>query len=295
MEGNINPKIVGSAIIGFALVAGSYVLSNFNAPKISHQAAVLAAKPSPRVAIEVSDDDGNGIEDWRDEFITTKPVILEKQDSTYVPPETLTGQLGINFMEDIIRAKGYGPFGRSQEQVISDTVDILSKETAHDLYDTPDIIVLKEWNDQDIVNYANTMAGTLLRNNVPDVKNELAILDELLKSDDSNGLTGLKSLTEGYRRNRDDFLNTPVPAFLVKEHLDIINTFHAVHMDIEAMTKVLDDPAFTLLRLKRYQDDAEGLGYALQNLYLALEPKSSLFTTDDPAVLFIMFSPNYQN
>jgi hypothetical protein len=32
------------------------------------------------------------------------------------------------------------------------------------------------------------------------------------------------------------------------------------------MSKVLDDPTVSLLRLKRYQDDASGLGHALQNI-----------------------------
>ena len=202
--------------------------------------------------------------------------------------------MGINFFESIIRARGYGPFGRTDEEVIDDTVDILTTETAHALYDTPDITILQEWTDQDILNYANAVAETINNNNVADMESELIILQDLLTSENPNRLTELKTLSEVYRRNRDDTLNIPVPGFLVKEHLDLINTYHAIHKDIEGMTLALDDPAFALLRIKRYQDDATGLGYALQNMYFALEPYASLVSADDPAVLFVIFSPDFQ-
>lgn len=295
MNGNMNPKVIGAGLIGFALVAGAYVITNFGEPRTQTQTAnTRAAIPAPRVAIDVKDSDNNGIEDWRDEFVTTAPVILDQSTSTYEAPDTLTGEMGINFFESIIRARGYGPFGRTDEEVIDDTVDILTIETAHELYDTPDITILQEWGDQDILDYANAVAETINQNNVSGLESELVILQNLLTSEDPNRLTELKTLSEVYRRNRDDTLNISVPRFLVKEHLDLINTYHAIHKDIEGMTMALDDPAFALLRIKRYQDDATGLGYALQNMYLALEPYASLVTADDPAVLFVIFSPDFQ-
>ncbi len=81
---------------------------------------------------------------------------------------------------------------------------------------------------------------------------------------------------------------------MVKEHLDLINTFHAIHKDIEAMSAAIDDPAFALLRLKRYEDDASGLGYAMQNMFFALDDYAHLFKVTDPATLFVIFSPDFQ-
>ncbi len=295
MQGQPNPKIVGSFIIGFALVAGAYVVANFGKTQEFQVAAVTNSnEPAPRVAITVTDNDNNGIEDWRDDFVTTEPVILNSSTTVYTPPDTLTGQLGINFMESIIRARGYGPFGRTDEEVISDTVRILEKETAHELYDTPDIIISQDTSDAAIRSYANAMAEAISRNSIPNLESELVILQDILSRNSIDRMAELESLTEVYSRTRDDSLNVPVPAFLVKEHLDLINTYHAIHKDIEAMTKSIDDPAYTLLRLKRYEDDAAGLGYALRNMYNALEPHAGLFTVNDPAALFVIFSPNFQ-
>ena len=132
-------------------------------------------------------------------------------------------------------------------------------------------------------------------NDLPNLEGELFILQDILASNDTSRITELNSLAEAYKRNRDAVLATPVPAFLVKEHLDLINTFHAIYKDIEAMAAAVEDPAFALLRLKRYEDDATGLGLALENMLMGLVDYSELFSANDPALLFIIFSPNQNN
>lgn len=294
MKGQTNPKIVGAAIIGFALVAGAYTVTNFGEPRTQQQAAVHTTTPSPRISIEVTDNDGNGIEDWRDEFVTASPVVLNQNVEDYVPPDTLTGKMSIDFMENIIRSKGYGPFGSTNEEIIQKTVTNLEGETAQILYGTRDITIMKEWDDQDIINYANTVAVTLELHNVTNLEGETVILKDLLSAGDYERFSELQAITNAYKAYRDDTLKLPVPAILAKEHLDLINTYNAIHIDVQAMTGILEDPAITLLRLRRYQDDATALGYALQNMFFALENTDASFSEGDPAVFFSVFSPDYQ-
>jgi hypothetical protein len=299
MQGKINPKIIGACVVGCALVAGAYTLSNFGASRFqssNQSAAVVASETTPRVAIAVTDTDKNGIEDWRDEFVTADPIIIVQATSTYTPPDTLTEELGVNFIESYIRSKTYGPFGRTSDEVIDDTVNILTQETAHDLYDTPDITIMREWEDQDIRTYANTLALAITNNNQSDItEGELFILYDVVTNNATDRVEELVTLASTYKEMRDVSLSVPVPAFMVKEHLDLINTYHAIYKDIEAMTLSLDDPAFALLRLKRYEDDAAGLGYALENMYQALVPYASLVEANDPALLFVVFSPEYKS
>ncbi|MBP6881072.1 MAG: hypothetical protein KBC35_00385 [Candidatus Pacebacteria bacterium] len=294
MQGQINPKIVGATIIGFALVAGAFTISSMREDKTLPQPAAVAASAPQRVAIAVTDSDNNGIEDWRDDFVTTEPLILsEASSSEYILPDTLTGKMSISFLEDIIRSRNYGPFGSTQEEIIQNTVDNLARETEITLYDTPDVTIMTEWDDQDIVNYANTVAAIIYNNNAPELAGELEILHSILSTGDHSRINELEALATVYQNYRDDTLKVPVPEFLVKQHLDLINTYHAIHEDIKAMALVTKDPAASLLRLKRYQDDATGLGYALQNMYLGLEPYAHLITSaEDPATLFVLFSPN---
>jgi|AntRauTorckE6833_2_1112554.scaffolds.fasta_scaffold18991_3 hypothetical protein len=297
MKGHINPKVVGATIVGFALIAGAYTVSNFSITKdIPQQASVSAAQAKARAPIAVLDNDNNGIEDWRDEFITTEPIFIEQATSAYTPPDTLTGELGVNFMEGILNARVSGPFGRTNEEVIDDTVNTLDNLTAQKLYDTPDVLIIQDWEDQDIVNYANTVAEAILDNNLPHItEGELFILYDILTNENTDRVTELNSLAESYKRIRDVVIATPAPIFFAKQHLDLINSLHAIHKDIEAMAAGVEDPALALLRLKRYEDDATGLRLALGYLLAGLEKYSSLFNTNDPALLFTQFSPNQIN
>ena len=273
MKGQSNSRVVGATVIGFALVFGAYVLSNFGEPRYAPQtAAVQTTESTARVAIEVVDEDNNGIEDWRDDFVITEPVVVDKQASDYTPPDTLTGQMSISFMEGIIRSRGYGPFGSTEEEVIASTVDILSKETDVSLYDTPDVIIMEDWDEDAIVQYANTAARVLYNNSVPDLESELFILHDVLSNKAENRVSELVTLASVYKNYRDGMLQIPVPAILTKEHLDLINAYHALYNDIDAMTLAQSDPAVTLLRLKRYEEDVEGMAYALDNLYTAIHP-----------------------
>jgi hypothetical protein len=82
----------------------------------------------------------------------------------------------------------------------------------------------------------------------------------------------------------------PVPRLFLKQHLDLVNSYSALHQDTQAMSEVFEDPAVTLLRFKRYRDDVTGLRLSLQNMQAALVPYERLFTPNDPAVLFAQFS-----
>jgi hypothetical protein len=295
MKGQINPKITGATIVGFALIVGAYTVSNFSIDKeIPQQAAVSVAQAKARAPITVLDNDNNGIQDWRDTFITTE-LTRKPATSTYTLPDTLTGKMSIGFMEGILRSRMKGQFARSDEEVIEDTVNFLDTATTIELFDTVDVQVMTQWEDQDVVNYGNAIAGAILENNLPGLESELVILLDVMEKNNTERIVELNSLAEAYKRNREALMATPVPAFLLKEHLDLINTFHAVHKDIEAMAAAADDPMFTLLRLKRYEDDAKGLGLAFQNMLAGLTEYSDQFTADDPAMLFTLFSPDQIN
>jgi len=142
--------------------------------------------------------------------------------------------------------------------------------------------------------YGNTMAQIILNNNQPDSENELTILDRAVKSEDPEELKKLIPLALMYKNLRDQSIVTPVPEPFLKQHLDLINTYQALYKNLSDMQLVFSDPVVALMRVKRYQDDAIGLSLALQNIYNVVLPYASVFEPNDPAVLFVVFDPNYQ-
>ncbi len=290
MFGHINQKIVGSFLVGIALVSGAYIYSGIKISKLSQPASASEAGAPARTAIAVVDKDENGIEDWRDTFVSTTPVMLDSATSTYELPTTVTGQLSIQFLEDFIRSKYYGPLGNTKEGVVDNTVDALTKATEQELYDTHDIIVMDTWTDGDIKNYANAMANAVLTNNVEGVDSEVNIMNDALNNGKTERLKELDVLADIYTNTLEDSLAIPVPSPFLKQHLDLLNSYRAVQEDIAAMSLVNTDPMVTFMRFKRYQDDATGLYLSLQNMNTALSQYQGLFSSTDSAMFFSKFS-----
>ncbi len=295
MGGKLNPKIVGATIVGFALVGGAYTISNFGEPRMASQpASVQQAKPAPRVSIDVVDNDENGIEDWRDVFVTSEINTTVIAKETYVRPDTVTGNMGINFIDGVISSKLYAPFSASSEDVVTNVANSLDEIAAIKLYETKDISIMEEWDEEDIVNYANTLAATIYRHNIPNLDNEAYIVREIYDNNDLTRIKELELISSIYQNYRDDSLQIPVPEFMSKEHLDLINTYQAIYEDINGMTYAFSDPAVALVHIKRYPYDVEGLKIVLGNIYSALEASEVSFDKEDPALLFVTFSPDYK-
>ncbi len=288
-----NPKVIGAFLVGFALVAGAYVISSFGEPRASAPVAnVLSAQEAPtRLFIPVSDSDTDGVEDWRDQFVSAPAVtVSDVAEEDYTPPDTFTGQLGVSLMEGIIMARGAGPISRSEDQVIAETVEQISKNAVSDtIFDVKDIIISSDTSDVAIRTYGNAVASILINESNPDLENELLLLKDYLESPEAKNAAKINELAAIYKKYRDETLNIPVPNLFVKQHLDLINVYHAMYMNIDAMTKASADPMLAFARLKRYEDDVTGLSYAFVNMYNAFIPYARVFELNDPAIVFVNF------
>ncbi|MEZ4194887.1 MAG: hypothetical protein R3B53_00605 [Candidatus Paceibacterota bacterium] len=291
MDYSRNPKVIGAFLVGFAMVAGAYLANNFGEPRVGLPSVPLAvADTAPaRVFIPTSDQNADGLEDWRDQFISAPAVNLAEGDveEVYTPPTTLTGQLGVSIMEGLITVKGAGSLGKSEEMVVSDAIKQLERvATADIIYDVRDIIISEDYSDETIRSYGNALANILITESAPDMRNELVILRDYLESGKAEDLADLKKLASVYKNYRDATLNTPVPKIFVKEHLDLINVYNALYTDLDTMTKASEDPMLPYVRLKRYEDDVNGMALAMTNIYDALVPYARVFRMNDSVMMF---------
>ncbi len=292
MFGQINQKILGSFLVGIALVLGAVIYSNFGIGQLSQPASVSGATAPARTAIAVTDKDENGVEDWRDTFFTTEAIIVDSASSTYDVPTTVTGQLGIQFLENMIRSKHYGALGQTKEEVVDTTVDNLTAATQQELFDTRDVIIMSTWTDADIKNYANAMADAILTNNVEGVDQEINIMNDAINNGKTERLKELEVIADTYASTLEDSLAIPVPSLFLKQHLDLLNSYRAVQEDISAMSLAVSDPMVSFMRFKRYQDDVLGLSMSLQNMFAGLAQYEGLFNGSDSAIFFNKFSPS---
>lgn len=291
MVNQSNSKIVGAFVIGLALVSGSYVLSNFGKTYSNDnltQTATSVEIPI-RQAIAVSDSNGDGVEDWQEEFVKTTVIDVSTSTEDSVP-KSLTGKIGVSFIEDIIRAKNYGEFGPGTDGVIKSTVDIIAESAKDEVFDVTDITIKDVIFDEEIRDYANTHAKAIIENNVKGLRDPLVILKEVLEGNTERSLKELETLRDVYLYTRDAVIKIPVPNTLAKEHLDLINVYNALYQDINGLTLVQTDPLVSLIRLKRYEEDTLALNIALRNLSEAIAKYQFTYEKDEPALIFTIFN-----
>jgi len=290
-----NSKILGAFVIGFALVGGSYVMTHFGkTPATPHgDIYAVAAKNDTHTYIPVTDKNNDGIEDWQEEFVNDIPLAMNSNSSStkYVPPKTITDQMGIQLLQTILEAKGRGGAGADKKQIIADTAQIMKETAIKDtVYTAKDITIIPSSPDA-IRTYANTLASILINNDIPNTENELDIFRHAMDSHNPNELAKLDPLINVYKNMRDQTLATPVPQGFEKQHLDLINVYQAIFAGMSDMKLGFSDPVVALLRIKRYPDDAKGLGNALSSMYTALLPYAGLLKAGDPAFTFADYAP----
>lgn len=297
----LDSKIIGAFLVGFGVVALSYNVSN--AEKAipptteAENTSVIVVQDAPaRTAIAVEDSNNDGVEDWQDEFLTAEPIKINSNQEDYVPPTTLTDQLGVSFMQNILLSKTHTPYGKSKEEVIKDTVDQIKEQAKDKIYDTRDIKIIADNSNEAVRNYGNAMADAIINNGTDKkVRDEFTIMKDITNNGEvsERDLQDLKILSEVYLNTLNASLAVPVPKIFAKEHLDLINVYNALYKDAEGLAKIKDDPLVSLLRAKRLEDDVKGLTIALENIYYALEKSDYEFNSMDSAVFFASFAPNH--
>ena len=293
----LDSKIVGAFLVGLIVVAVSYKASSAGneVSDLKNNDSIVVIDEAPaRTAIEVKDSDSDGIEDWQDQFLTAEPIIIEKNQGEYTPPDTVTGQMAINLMQNFLSTKinGYGP---SQEKIVADTVNNLKKEAEYKMYSLRDIEISDDSSDEAVRNYGNAMANAILDNATTEkTRKDIQILTDIANKNEvtEEDVKDLEIIAKVYKDTLEDTLLIPVPKEFSKEHLDLINVYNALYHDTEGIAKIINDPVVALLRIKRYKDDMDGLSIALQNMYTALDNSTYKFSADDTATLFASFAPN---
>lgn len=305
MEDQNKFKVIGALVVGFAIVAGAFTLKNFGKtdfakPVATDTAAVAIAAAPNRVAIPVRDSNSDGVEDWQEEFFdnTKKTIILDAagaNDPNYEVPKTLTGQTGISVLREMVNMKGLEGFGPTEEEIIAGVADSVREFAADDIIDSTQIKIDMESSPQAIRTYANALANIVIEHGLNETVPEVDSLRALVLSGKTDSIKDLQAVAAVYDTLLKKTMALEAPIAVAKEHLDLVNVFQAIKADVDSMTIAEEDPLATFARLKRYQNDAQGMVYAIQNIYKAIEPYAAEFERTDPAILLVTLDASLRN
>ncbi len=284
----MNNRIIAAVAFGSALILATYTLSGFGKAKTAPdpQKEVVTATAPVREYIPTTDSNNDGIPDWQDVLVNTTPLYMatDTGSSTYQTPTTLTDQLAVSFFEEYLRNKSFGNFGQTPDELVAKANENLKLETSDTLYTISDCLVTQDNSVASVKTYGNSMANILL--GLPkrdDSYNEITILNQALSTNDETELSKLALVVDDYTTVRDGFLNIAAPAAMIKEHLDYINSVNAVLSDIRAMQNTFTDPLLSLMRLRRYNDDAKGLYTATLNWQNKIAELGVTYAANEPA------------
>lgn len=247
----------------------------------------VAVAPA-REAIPINDHDGDGVPDWQESFANTQLTLAST--SEYTPSNTLTEQFALTFFEQMMRNETYGDLGRSNGELVDKSTDTLLAQVQDELITTQDIKTTDQNTPQALSNYGETVATIIQTFSEKDTDNEAVILERALKSGSTEELTKIEAKITIYQQYLKNTQAITVPNMMVGEHLALLNSYQAIVNDLKAMLGAFDDPMMALLRLKRYQDDADGLYASIINMYTKLLQNGA--TWDNQSVVFELIEIN---
>ncbi len=283
MFGKLNPKIVAASVFGLLLVGSAFWLSPEREVATPDPRFEVVAGPAPeRSFIAVSDEDGDGIADWKH----TLPELPDESD-TVSATSTHTATVAVDMLEQLMQSNM--KFGAADPNIVAGYAEsYVSTLAADTLYTEADIVTNPNTDTAAHRTYGNLVAEITFANAVTkQVDDEVTLLDRVVASKDSEAIGDLALIAASYEGITNDLLEAPVPVSLIEEHLDLINAANALAVDVHAFTSVETDPLYALVRIRRYREDALGLYQAISNLYLAIDAAGVTWTDSDSASKFI--------
>lgn len=263
-----NRRVAGAFLVGFALIAGAFLVAKKPATVNPGDGLAVAATPSaPRERIEIKDTDNNGIPDWQEALQRTEPILLEPVSENYEPPETLTDQFAIDFFKSFVQAGNNPGFGSSPEELAELAMNDLNTIAQDELYGAKDIKVTANADTQFKRQYTNTVFAVLAETKVGQGdKDPIEIVLMAVQNNKPNLLNELDVHIAANTTIRDSLLRMTVPIEYAKQHLNLTNSLTAVIEDLKGFKNASDDPLYTMVRLKRHQEDQAAVLQSLVEL-----------------------------
>lgn len=291
MNGSI--RIVGAIVTGSVLVTAAFFARTDDAPTAPSVSAVAGSDGAPaRTFIKTEDSDGDGRKDWQQSLEEARLAELSAFDvgtTSYERSDTLTDQFAEAFFERVVRSSAGAELTEAdQSSLVSSSVRTLETQARDELITYADITVAESDELPAKRAYGNAISQIMIEHWV-EIEDPLVLAQEVLSENSTNVPEDLATWVEMYDTVLAETMATPVPPSLRREHLQLLNAYQAVRNDIDAIGSFNDDPMYTLVRIKRYQDDLDGIAASYRQLVERFELDGIRYTDGEPGSLLYYF------
>jgi len=281
-------RIAGAFVVGFGLVGIAFVMNHLQTPLTTSDAtglAVVTESAGPRPFIAVSDADADGIPDWQEALQRTEPVQIDQAQEEYEIPDTLTDQFALDFFQSVVRSKNYGAFGSDPTELVEQATNQLDSEAKDTLFTLDDLTLLNDDSPEAIRLYVNALAGIALDYTLPaNAPTEIEILKRAYDTNNPDVLLELDPYVTGYTNMVTRINALAVPSRYASAHLDLLNAYNAVKNDIASFQLAFSDPLYTIIRLKRFEEDVTAMHLTILNMQVIVTEANIEFLPTDPVI-----------
>lgn len=296
---------IGLALVfGIFLVTGALFVRDHMVTADSNNPNDISNLVANRILREYQDPkdtDGDGRKDWEETLTGTNPNGIDDIGSTTASttlntgygPTTMTQKFAVEFFDTFIRArKNNTPLSPAEQAtLVEQTARKFANENTNKLYTKGDIDIVDNGGGA-LFTYANTVGSLVMTHNPKKhLENEAIIMKKAVDADKPELLADLTLISKAYTDIVTDLLLVPVPEENATEHVLLINSFAAVRDDVLGMQQVFTDPMFAYIRVKRYQDDVNGLANSIEAVRAVLEEKDLIFDKYDAGSFFFSLHP----
>jgi len=296
-------RIITSLLFGLALIAS---VSFLRTPDVTAGTDIedprnfVAALPL-REYQEPTDTDGDGLRDWLEELTGTNPnlndaarIASSTASSAPFVLDTETKKFALSFFEEMMAQHGGNGLSPEETQaVLAKSMKEFGALNQDRLYLRSDISILDDSSKGAVEAYGNKAGEVIVRggSNPEKIEPELVLLGRALNTDDASHLADISKIRAGYETMQKNLLALEVPLPLLEEHLLLINSLTAVLDNVTAFEQAFKDPLVAYLRLKRYEQDVQGLITAVEGIRRELERNDVVYDRYEAGDFFFSLRP----
>ena len=318
-------KIVPVLIACLIIIGGLFALLEYKnqAKTINNEGVISVADQKLIDSIATKDTDGDGLKDWEEALWQTAPnnpdtdgdgakdgaeiaagrdplkkgpddqLTLESASTTpkITKPLTASNQFSRDLFTRYVTLKQTGSGDPADFENYSDLVVSYIEQEAAALatktYGAADFKVNTNETPADIHRYGNEFGALFIADEIPDMENELVILNQATETNNPLELKKLDANIAAYEEIRAGLLKIAVPNRFLPDHLTLTNAVETILIGIESMKLTFSDPIKAAAGLKNYPDASSSILPLLRTIGGGLEESGVTFTQTEMGFRFI--------
>ena len=211
--------------------------------------------------IIAKDTNLNGIPDWEESLWGLNPTVDGQKNKEFIKkkrenitlgntnndidnsdPENETDRLAREFFSSFMALKQSNTLNSNAIQNISDS---MSKQVGNT--DLPDIYTLNQiqttpTSKASLIKYQSDLEKVTTKYQNADFGNELAIMADAMQNEEPTSAQDLSTIANTYRSMAKDMSKITTPKNVIRDHLELVNSYEKIGTALDKMSEVLDNP-----------------------------------------------------